>query len=93
MIEYRVFSVDKAYLTLYSHISLFSEIVIRKNKEIDTFNIEVSEKKYKQLKRITDEKNTIFSRKLQQDLLLKEYQQVYHSQQLVIFEYVLKPLS
>jgi len=85
--------VDKAYLALYSQISLISKIVIRKNRQIDTFNIEVSEKKYKQLKRIADEKNTIFSRKLQQDLLLKGYQQVYRSQQLVIFEYVLKPLS
>ena len=93
MIEYWVFLVVKAYLALYSHISLISEIVIRKNRQIDTFNIEVSEKKYKQLKRIANEKNTIFLRKLQQDLLLKEYQQVYHSQQFVIFEYVLKPLS
>ena len=60
MIEYRVFLVDKAYLALYSQISLISKIVIRKNRQIDTFNIEVSEKKYKQLKGITNGKKYYF---------------------------------
>ena len=58
----------KAYLESYTHISSILKIVSIKTKQIDTLIIEVSKKKYKQLKdsnirkRAKITKDTLFSR-------------------------------
>lgn len=58
----------KAYLEAYTHISSILKIVSIKTKQIDTLIIEVSKKKYKQLKdnnirkRAKITKDTLFSR-------------------------------